>query len=542
MGTAAPRERILLVDDESPLLTALDDVLGDQFDVVSTTQPLRALELAKSDPELAVVISDHFMPGINGDELFGQLRQVSSASRVLLTGCTDLHVVLRAVNDGNIFAFVTKPWSPEELRMKVRNAAQQFRLRRELELEVGERMRTAEALRVSEERLRLAFQASNAGLFDWNVATGEVIYSATPATPASLRGSVASMEERVHPDDLARLREAVRVHLELRQPFEKLELRALTPDGGYRWLELNAQAAWDEQGRPLRLVGSAMDVDDLRQARARLAQAQKLEGIGQLAAGIAHEINTPTQYVTDNVAFLERAFGKLRAVLEAQQAVVAAARSGQDASAALDELDGVQRQSKLDYVMTQAPRALQQSLEGLARVTSIVKAMKEFSHPHGGERQLVDIHEIIESSCAVAKNEWKYVAQLELDFDHQLGPVPVLRNELSQVILNLVVNAAHAIAAVHPSGAEQGRIKISTRNLDSAVEIRVADTGAGIPEAVRSRIFEPFFTTKAVGQGTGQGLAISYSVVVDKHQGSIDFETEPGRGTTFIIRLPRVAS
>jgi len=527
MGASLRRERVLVVDDDPSLLTAFDDVLGDHFEVVATNKPNHALELATKDAELAVVLSDQSMPGMSGDELFRKLRPVSHASRVLITGQTDLSAVVRAINDGNICAFVTKPWRSEDLRLKVGLAAEQFRLTRQL--------------RTSEERLRLAFEASNAGLFDWNIETGEVVYSITDEDRgrSDVRGDFAVLEQSVHPDDLPALRAAVDAHLTTRQPFRSIEMRALTPDGAYRWFDLNAQGAWNENGRPCRLVGSVLDIDELRQAQQRLIQAQKLEGIGQLAAGIAHEINTPSQYVTDNVSFLQRAFSKLRGVLEAQAAVVDAARGGRDVSRELETLDGVLQASKLAYLLDQTPRALEQSLQGLSHVNSIVKAMKEFSHPSGADKQLVDVHELIECSSAVARNEWKYVADVSFDFDRSLPLVPVLRNELSQVLLNLIINAAHAIADVQtPESTSLGKITFSTSRVEGAAEIRVSDTGSGIPEAIRSRIFEPFFTTKGVGKGTGQGLAICYSVVVDKHHGEIRFDTALGRGTTFVIRLP----
>jgi two-component system NtrC family sensor kinase len=190
-------------------------------------------------------------------------------------------------------------------------------------------------------------------------------------------------------------------------------------------------------------------------------------------------------------------------------------------------------------VLKQLPLALEQALEGLGRITSIVQAMKEFSHPSGAEKSPVNLREAIETTVAVARNEWKYVAEVELDFAPDLPLVPVLRNEFNQVILNLIVNAAHAIGDVTGGGAEgKGKITISGSLQGERVEIRVSDSGSGIPESARARVFEPFFTTKAVGKGTGQGLAIAYSVVVDKHQGSIAFETDEGKGTTFIIGLP----
>ena len=527
MGAPSRRERVLVVDDEPHLLNAFDDVLNEQFEVVATNRPEHALELAANDAELAVVLSDQTMPGMPGDELFRRLRAVSHASRVLITGQTDLRAVVRAINEGNICAFVTKPWLSEDLRLKVALAAEQFRLTRQL--------------RTSEERLRLAFQASNAGLFDWNIDTGEVVYSLTDTKRelSDVKDDFAVLEQRVHPDDLPALRAAVEAHLTTRQPFKSIEMRAMSPDGSYRWFDLNAQGAWDAAGKPRRLVGSVLDIDDLRQAQQRLVQAQKLEGIGQLAAGIAHEINTPSQYVTDNVGFLQRAFVKLRAVMDAQAAVVEATRLGRDASSELEALDAIVRSSKLSYLLQQMPRALDQSLQGLSHVGSIVRAMKEFSHPSGAEKQPANLQELLECSSTVAKNEWKYVAEMNFDFDPDLPAVPVLRNELSQVFLNLIVNAAHAIADVQtPETASFGRINISTHKREGAAEIRVSDTGSGIPAAIRSRIFEPFFTTKAVGKGTGQGLAICYSVVVDKHQGDISFESTEGSGTTFVIRLP----
>lgn len=286
----------------------------------------------------------------------------------------------------------------------------------------------------------------------------------------------------------------------------------------------------------------ASALDELRLTQAKLLQAQKLQAIGQLAAGIAHEVNTPTQYVTDNVTFLQRAFDRLLKLISANSNLLEAARSGDMTPQVVQAAEEARAAAKLDYLNRQVPRAIEQSLEGLGQISSIVKAMKEFSHPSGAEKQPFDIHDVIESTSIVAKNEWKYVADLELDFDWSLPPVLLLRNEFSQVMLNLIVNAAHAIeASLPPGSADKGKIKISTKAVGLNVEVRIADNGCGIPEAVRARVFEPFFTTKEVGKGTGQGLAIAYSVIVDKHGGTIAFETHDGQGTAFVINLPLAA-
>jgi signal transduction histidine kinase len=267
---------------------------------------------------------------------------------------------------------------------------------------------------------------------------------------------------------------------------------------------------------------------ELQTAQGTLLQSHKLQAIGQLAAGIAHEINTPTQYVSDNITFLEGAF---RELLEVAKRLIDHAREK------LSDAEIAKMREQLAYLETEVPDALSQSLEGLSRVTSIVGAMKEFSHPSAGEKRPANINQAIRTTATVARNEWKYVAEMVLDLDEQLPQVPCLRDELNEVVLNMIVNAAHAIGECARS-ADKGTITITTRCEQNHVRISIADSGNGIPEAIRTRIFDPFFTTKAVGKGTGQGLAIARSVIVDKHQGEIKFESEVGKGTTFHILLP----
>lgn len=278
---------------------------------------------------------------------------------------------------------------------------------------------------------------------------------------------------------------------------------------------------------------------DLRATQARLLQAHKLEAIGQLAAGIAHEINTPTQYVTDNVEFLARAFERLKDLVVAARSLVESSRAGTLTPEVIAGADAALESSRVDYILEETPKALAQSMEGLSRVAHIVSAMKDFSHPSGGEKTLVDLNESIATTITIATNEWKYVAEVETSFDPDMPAVKCLRDEINQVVLNLVVNAAHAIDEVTVGGSKgKGVINVATRCTGGWAEIRVSDTGGGIPEFARNRVFDPFFTTKPVGKGTGQGLAIAYSVVVEKHRGEIGFDTAEGKGTTFVVRLP----
>ncbi len=257
-----------------------------------------------------------------------------------------------------------------------------------------------------------------------------------------------------------------------------------------------------------------------------LRQAQKLEAIGQLAAGIAHEINTPTQYVGDNLRFLKESFGELDGLL-GQLAEL----GGEPAGKILGEAD-------FDYLKEEIPRALNQSLEGVDRVAKIVRAMKEFSHP-AREKTATDLNRAIQSTITVASNEWKYVAEIETDLDPELPAVHCSPAEFNQVVLNMIVNAAHAISDVVGDGGNgKGKIRVRTRAQDDFVLVEISDSGSGMPAHVQARIFDPFFTTKEVGKGTGQGLAIAHNVIVDKHGGTIKVTSAPGQGTTFHIRLP----
>ncbi len=288
-----------------------------------------------------------------------------------------------------------------------------------------------------------------------------------------------------------------------------------------------------------RIIQSARVEEEQQQLQNRLNQAQRLESVGQLAAGIAHEINTPTQFVNDNTRFLRNAFPKLADLLTRYRQLAEACRTGPVPREMLDDLDAAAKSAKLDYLLGQIPEALSDSLDGLERVTKIVRAMKDFAHPGQQSLSPADLNKAIESTVTVARNEWKYVADMQLDLDPELPPVPCLLSDFNQVVLNIVVNAAHAIKdAIGENGQSKGTITISTRRDGDHVEVRIRDTGTGIPEAYRAKVYDHFFTTKAVGKGTGQGLAIARSVIVEKHRGTLTFETEMGKGTTFIIRLP----
>lgn len=271
-----------------------------------------------------------------------------------------------------------------------------------------------------------------------------------------------------------------------------------------------------------------------------LLHAQKLESVGRLAAGIAHEINTPIQYVTNNISFMNDAFADIRKLVDFFMALLEAAKKIPSLQQVADEVVVCLEDVDWDYLVDEYPLTIQQSQDGLSRVSTIVKAMKEFSHPGSKDKEPVDLNRIIATTVAVARNEWKYVADVESNLDENIPFVQCLSDEMGQVFLNLLVNASHAISSRFGENLDKkyGRITIGTSYKDGWVEVRMGDNGMGIPESARDKVFDPFFTTKEVGKGTGQGLSISHDVITQKHSGTISFETEMGKGTTFIIRLP----
>ena len=291
---------------------------------------------------------------------------------------------------------------------------------------------------------------------------------------------------------------------------------------------------WSMEDRTvLGILAAAAGIEERRwrsewenhQAQGQLHQTQRLESVGRLAAGIAHEINTPLQYLSLNMMFLGETYGQVFEALTPGMVLTAGAASGG-------------RALKLDWVQDETRKVLSDSMEGIDQVVRIVRAMKEFSHPGSPEPMPVDLNRCLESAATVSRNEWKYVADLTLQLAADLPMVQAFPGELNQVFLNLIINAAQAIQAkARPDGAK-GTITIATARIEDGVEIRIRDTGIGIAPEHQGQVFDPFFTTKEVGVGSGQGLMVSYQTVVRAHGGRLLFETRPGEETTFIVQLP----
>lgn len=310
------------------------------------------------------------------------------------------------------------------------------------------------------------------------------------------------------------------------------ELTAVRPDETTFPVEVSLAAANHSDG--VAYVAFIRDLTEQRRLESKLNQAQKMESIGHMSTGIAHEINTPNQYIGDNVRFVSECWEPLSNLINGYRKTIDESQPSDDQK---KEVSTLESKADLEFVMEEIPSALNQALEGVARVESIVRAMKEFAHPGGGQELGVSLNKIIENACLVSRNEWKYVSELTFELDPKLPTIHANAGELGQVVVNLVVNAAHAIKDSLKDGST-GTIHIRTYEDGENIIFEVKDNGKGIPPEVRSRIFDPFFTTKGVGIGTGQGLAITHSVVVDRHHGEIELDSEIGVGTTFRIKLP----
>jgi len=387
--------------------------------------------------------------------------------------------------------------------------------------------RTVE-LKANMERFKMLVESTHT--VPWEIDTSTYAFSYVSPQVTRLFGYEAdvvrdrmTLWDFVHPDDRKRVKQQL---LSLASNGSDLDFdyRVIAKD--QRVMDVRSVVSVHEPADAGAVVlrGITLDVTRQKKLELELRQAQKLESVGRLASGVAHEINTPIQFVSDSVHFVREAIGDLSLVLQKY-------RDG-DPDVAQAEAD-----ADLPYLLENIPKALDRSLDGLSRVAVIVRSMKEFAHPDQTEMTSVDLNQAINSTLVIARNEYKYVAKVETD----LGELPAVTchgGDINQVILNIVVNAAHAIGDVVRGTDRMGRITVQTRRDGDSIVIRIGDTGGGIPDTIRDRVFDPFFTTKAVGQGTGQGLAIARAVIVEKHCGDLTFESEADHGTTFVIRLP----
>jgi two-component system, NtrC family, sensor kinase len=349
----------------------------------------------------------------------------------------------------------------------------------------------------------------------------------------------------IHPDDIPVIFSSLAmVFVEGQRTYE---YRFRASDGRYLWMHDTLRLIRDMDGNPVEVIGSLTDITDrremedalkktgeeqksliekLQQAQAQLLQSEKMASIGQLAAGVAHEINNPVGFVNSNMGSLRNYVDALFGIIEGYDQILAGANTNAAVTAAVSQL---KQQADLEFLKEDVTALVKESMDGLKRVKDIVQSLKDFSHVGETDWQVADLHHGLDSTLNIAHNEFKYKATIDKQYG-TLPPVKCMASQLNQVFMNLIVNASQAIK-------ESGVISIRTGADAGWVWIEIADTGIGIPRENLPRVFEPFFTTKPIGQGTGLGLSLSYGIV-KKHGGRIDVESEVGKGTRFIIRLP----
>ncbi len=426
--------------------------------------------------------------------------------------------------------------STREMKRSATREARLARVNANIETMIATRTRELEE---SSERYRALVENTEAVTFEYDIVRARMMYIA-PQAARLLGCTVKQLEDReflissIHPDDreplwaqfLARAAGA-------RAWTDPVDCRLVTSAGSIAYVRTFFSAV----GATGRVRAIALDVTRQRALESELHHAQKLESVGRLAAGVAHEINTPIQFVGDSVTFMKSSVEDLLDVVARQRAVVDAVLEREPDDARARAARDAAEKADVDYIIDEVPNAAERALDGVGRVSTIVRSMKAFAHPDSAEMTTVDLAAAITSTLTISRNEYRYTADLVTNIA-ELPPVTCFVGEINQALLNIIVNAAHAMSDVHARTGERGTLTVEARADGDDVAITISDTGGGIPDVVRERIFDPFFTTKEVGRGTGQGLPISRSVIVDRHGGSLRFDTTTGVGTTFHIRLP----
>jgi two-component system, NtrC family, sensor kinase len=545
----SPPGNILVVDDEVNNIEMLSRRL-ERYDYVvdSARSGEEALgRLASRSYDVALL--DVMMPGMDGLTLLRRLRATAAHANtpVIMVTAISSSDDIAAAFDSGADDFITKPVDFRVLLARLKSQIARHQAQRHLE-ELNQRLNETVAARTRHLRdieSQLTNVAENLPAVLWRLEADDsgglrlmFLHGAVQHVLGDHQPRLGESLDQVlrlfHGDDRSAIRSALTELVDACRPMA-IDARLTLPGRGPRWVHLAARPGANQARH---FDGILLDVHDRKNLEAQLLHTQKLESVGQLASGIAHEINSPAQFTRDNIAFVRESLADLLQVIEAQSKALAEAAHGPLSPARLEELAAVAARSDLDYLRSEVPAALDQSQEGIDRISRIVNAMKGFTHPGGDDMDSCDLNRLIGDTVTIARNEWKYVATLDLDLDPSMPMVSCYSGELAQVILNLIVNAAHAIAEVRDTGL--GHIQISSRYdaAEDRVEIRVADDGPGVPEALRTRIFDPFFTTKAVGKGTGQGLAIACSVIRDKHKGTLTLDESSSQGAAFIISIP----
>lgn len=552
--------KIVIIDDDRQMCDALTRILSLKgYQCRRAHDGDQALQML-DESSFDVALVDVVMPGVRGPELIPLLcAKQPSLQVIMMSGSGTIETAVRSLQSGAM-DYMEKPVSTPVLLRAVERAVRNVELGRTTALykssqtifdaqhfeHLPEAIVNVAMQVMSADRVSLLLPAMDGRLCvahaygldaevqnNARIAIGEGIAGRVAASgkPTIINGTASKMAQFADAVSRSQVKSSIIYPLVSGSRLVGvLTFNRLTDDRPYNRTDLDQASVLASQ--------VMLALENLRLAR-QTAINEKLAAVGQLAAGIAHEINTPIQFVGDGLHFLGSALEDLTKLVSAYQKVAAAWRDGSDPSALLAEIDALEEEVDVADLFDEVPKALGQTSEGIERVVSIVRSIKAFGRPDANTKEPTDIAKLVDVTLTVARGEYKYVADVETHFE-ELPPVPAHPGEIGQVILNIVVNAAHAITDSLKSKGSSERGKITIRGwVDGpCVVLGIADTGCGIPKHLRQKIFDPFFTTKAVGRGTGLGLSIARGIIVEKHGGELSVESEEGVGSRFLIRLP----
>jgi two-component system, NtrC family, sensor kinase len=529
---------ILVVDDEAAIRKMLKTYLTDAGYKCVTSKDIPSAKQELATQHIDLLISDLCLPGKeSGLDLIRYAKDnYPNTGRVMITGFGSREIASEIMTVG-VYGYIIKPLTRNVALITVENSLRHLHL--DLHMQAS-KVELEQQISRRTEKLSTIMNNLQAGIVMVNtdmqvIEANRKMLKWFPDVSAGHKTCCYQVifDKEQQCDDCPMI--------ETLQTGQTNEIkRTCMTSEGIKEFRIVTTSVQDESGKNYAGIAFYDDITESTAMEKELRQAQKLEAVGQLAAGIAHEINTPVQYIGDNLSFLQESYDDIAKVLQTYERLwQKLVENGSVSKEMQQEIEQEIENADLEYLFEEVPNSFKQSLGGVQKVNKIVRAMKDFSHPGNEEKTLNDINTILENTITVCRNEWKYVAEMKPDLDPDLQPLLCYGNEIGQVFLNIIVNGAHAINDFTEGGRNGlGTISVATKQLKDAVQIRISDTGGGIPEEIQERVFETFFTTKERGKGTGQGLAIARRVVTDMHHGKIFFEAKENHGTTFIIELP----
>lgn len=544
---------ILVVDDVEENVDMLLNSLDDDYEVIVALNGMKAIEIiAEEHPD--IILLDIMMPEMDGYEVCRRLKadaKTRDIPVIFISALSDIDNEAKGLELGAV-DYISKPFNPAIVNARLKTHLALSDQKRVLEKMVSERTveledknrelidqiaireRAEQEARHQSELLRNILDGIQAAFFVIDRENGTIL---------SCNNVIESMLGlKIEPGRTVSCRRTRGV-----KSHNLLDVLCANMDDALRYEEILLSRT-DDTIIPVALFSFAvdkkrqaillMDISERKNLERQLNLAQKMESIGVLASGIAHEINTPIQYIGSNIRFLQETWEDMASIYTLMSTLLDKVRVEDSCKDLVLRIDKLVDEADMPYLLEEVPSSIKSSLDGVERVAAITRAMKSFAHPGTESMKAVDLNIVIEDTVAIAKNEWKYVADMRLQLAEDLPLVTCLPGEINQVILNLIVNAAHAIEGMVSDTGGMGTITVSTSLKGDFAEIRISDTGIGIPLENMEKIYDPFFTTKEIGKGSGQGLSIAHGIVVNKHGGTIDVSSEVGKGTTFCIRLP----